>query len=63
MLERVGVKVEAVEYTGKTHTDLFVQVRNIFRLPNSYRKHSKLMAWFRVLKLFSNSNTGSNERW
>ncbi|XP_022930102.1 probable isoprenylcysteine alpha-carbonyl methylesterase ICMEL1 [Cucurbita moschata] len=25
VLERVGVKVEAVEYTGKTHTDLFVQ--------------------------------------
>lgn len=26
MLESVGVKVEAVLYKGKTHTDLFVQV-------------------------------------
>lgn len=30
VLERVGAKVEAVLYKGKTHTDLFLQVSKIF---------------------------------
>jgi hypothetical protein len=30
-LQRVGVKAEAILYEGKTHTDLFLQVRDHFK--------------------------------